>query len=352
MPAPDFARAPFIVIWETTRACALACAHCRAEAQPHRTPGELSTAEGMALLDHVRAEFGSPLVVLTGGDPLERPDLLALIRHGRELGLRMALTPSATPLLTGEAIAALAGAGICRLAISIDGADAASHDGFRRVSGTFDRSLAALRTARELGLETQINTTVWRGNRSQLRAIAEIASLHEVALWSVFFLVPTGRAAPGQLLSPAEHERVFRQLADLSVDPALGLTIKTTAGQPYYRVLAQRGLGRGGGTRAPMAVNDGNGFVFISHTGDICPSGFLPLTAGNVRERSLAETYRHHELFTGLRDPARYLGKCGRCDFNRVCGGSRSRAWALTGNPLASDPTCVYQPSAATAAMA
>jgi MoaA/NifB/PqqE/SkfB family radical SAM enzyme len=344
MRAPDFTHAPFIVIWEVTRACGLACAHCRAEAQPERVAGELSTGEGFALLDHVRAEFGSPLVVLTGGDPLERPDLLELIRHGRSLGLRMAITPSATPRLTPDAIAALANAGVCRVAISLDGADAAAHDGFRRVPGTFARSLAALKTARALGLETQINTTVWRGNRGQLRAIAEIAAMHEVALWSVFFLVPTGRAAPGQLLSPGEHERVFRQLADLSVDPALGLTIKTTAGQPYYRVLAQRGLGRGGGLRAPMAVNDGNGFVFISHTGDISPSGFLPLVAGNVRQDALAEVYRDHGLFTGLRDPDRFIGKCGRCPYNRVCGGSRSRAWALTGNPLASDPTCVYQP--------
>lgn len=346
MPAPNFAHAPFIVIWEITRACGLACAHCRAEALSKRDASELSTAEGFALLDQVRAEFGTPLVVLTGGDPLERPDLLDLIRYGRGLGLRMALTPSATPRLTPDAIAALAGAGVCRLAISLDGADAASHDGFRRVPGTFARSLAALKTARALGLETQINTTVWRGNRAQLRAIAEIAALHKVALWSVFFLVPTGRAVPGQLLSPAEHERVFRQLADLSVDPALGLTLKTTAGQPYYRVLAQRGLGRGGGLRSPMAVNDGNGFVFVSHTGDISPSGFLPLVAGNVRHDPLAGIYRHHQLFTSLRDPDRFIGKCGRCAFNRVCGGSRSRAWALTGNPLASDPTCVYQPPA------
>lgn len=344
MPAPDFARAPFIVIWEVTRACALACAHCRAEAESQRDPEELTTAEGRALLDHIRDEFGSPLVVLTGGDPLERPDLLELIRHGRGLGLRMALTPSATPRLTPDAIAALASAGVCRVAISLDGADAAAHDGFRGVSGTFTRSLRALKTAHALGLETQINTTVWRGNHAQLRAIAEIAALSEVALWSVFFLVPTGRAARGQLLSPAEHERVFRQLADLSVDPALGLTIKTTAGQPYYRVLAQRGHGRGHGLRSPQAVNDGNGFVFVSHTGDICPSGFLPLTAGNVRQDRLVEVYRNHPLFTSLRDPAQYLGKCGRCEYNRVCGGSRSRAWALTGNPLASDPTCVYQP--------
>lgn len=345
-----FDRAPFIVIWEATRACALACQHCRAEAVTARDPLELSTAEARALMAHIAADFGPVLFVITGGDPLERPDLCELIAHGRSLGLRMAVTPSATTRLTPAAIAAMREAGVQRLAISLDGADAATHDAFRGIPGTFARSIGALAEARRLGLETQVNSSIWRGNRHQLRAIADVAAWQGAKLWSVFLLVPTGRAERDQLLSPAEHERVYRELADIALAECAPFDVKTTAGQPFYRVLAQRGAARRTsvrGMRAPRAINDGNGFIFVAHDGTISPSGFMPIALGNVREQRLADVYREHPLLRDLRDPSRYAGKCGHCPFNDRCGGSRSRSWALTGDPLASDPTCVYVPPAA-----
>ena len=347
--APDFSRAPMIAIWEATRACDLACRHCRAEAVPGREAGELSTAEAGALLERIRADFGPILCVITGGDPLKRDDLEAIIAHGAGLGLTMGLTPSATPLLTGETLRRLRAAGLARLAISLDGAEAATHDAFRGVAGTFARSIPLLEEARRLGLSTQINSSIGRHNEHQLPALAQLGGLLGISLWSVFLLVPTGRAGAEMLLTAAEHERTYRQLAGLALDPATTFAIKATAGQPYYRVLEQEGRRRGlpAPARRGQGVNDGNGFVFISHTGDICPSGFLPLVCGNVRQDDLATVYRDHPTFRRLRLPDELTGKCGRCPFNRGCGGSRSRTHALTGDAFGSDPTCVYQPAAA-----
>ena len=351
-PAFDFNRAPFIVIWEITRACDLACRHCRAEAQPQPDLDELTTTEGLRLLTRVREEFGPILFVLTGGDPLKRADLHQLIRHGTAIGLRMTITPSVTPLLTSAALGALHASGVRRVAMSLDGADAETHDRFRGVDGTFRRTLEALGTARNLGMEIQINSTLSRHNLGQLADLARLVGWLDATLWSVFVVVPTGRAAAGGeslVPSAAEHEQLYRRLADVALDPATTFDVKTTAGQPYYRVLAQERARRGAGTatrslRAPRGVNDGNGFLFIGHTGDICPSGFLPLAAGNVRTHDVATVYRHHDLFVRLRQPQTFSGKCGRCEFNDRCGGSRSRTYAITGDPFASDPTCVYQP--------
>lgn len=341
-------QAPRIVIWELTRACELVCAHCRAAAQPQAHPEELGDDEGRRLLSQIREAFGPVLVVLTGGDPLLRPGLLGLIRHGAGLGLRMALTPSATPRLTRDTLAAVQAAGIVRLALSLDGATAASHDARRGVPGTYARTIAALAAAQELGLQTQINSAIGQANREELDALAAIGAWHGIALWSVFLLVPTGRAGPELLLTAAEHERTYRHLARLALDPATPFAIKTTAGQPFQRVLAQerrrRGLSEPAPGRSFGGINDGKGFCFISHVGDIQPSGFLPVTCGNVRSDDLAAVYREHELFRGLRDPDRLGGKCGICPWREACGGSRSRSWALTGDPYAADPTCVYRP--------
>ena len=366
-PIVDFNHAPFIVIWEITRACDLACRHCRAEAQPQPDHHELTTDEGLKLLSHVREEFGPVLFVLTGGDPLKRADLHQLIRHGTAIGLRMTITPSVTPLLTCETLGALHASGIRRVAFSLDGADTKTHDQFRGVDGTFRRTIEALTTAHNLGIELQINSTVSRHNLEQVEQLSKMIGWLGATLWSVFVVVPTGRAAqPGPVrtedknragappdddsLVPtsAEHERLYRKLANIALDPATTYDVKTTAGQPYYRVLAQERARRGVDSpmrslRAPRGVNDGNGFLFISHTGDLCPSGFLPLVAGNVRTHNAATVYRHHDLFTRLRQPETFSGKCGRCDFNLHCGGSRSRTYAMTGDPFGSDPTCVDQ---------
>ena len=346
----DFDTAPFLVIWEVTQACDLACVHCRASAVPHRDAGELTTKEGYALLEEIRA-FGDPLMVFTGGDPLKRDDLFPLLRHSVDIGLRTTVTPSATPLLTAEAIERIQKCGVARMALSLDGPDAESHDGFRRVSGSFDRTLFGLRHARGIGLQTQINTTVTRHNLAGLPEIAELVAKEGAKLWSVFFLVATGRAQAAADLTAEEYEQVFEFLYETSKNAPFD--IKTTEAQHYRRYVAQRRKAEGtSGNRqqAPSVIqrqagiNDGKGFVFISHRGEIFPSGFLPVGAGNVRSERLGDVYRTAPLFRVLRTPDELEGKCGDCNYRNLCGGSRSRAYALTGSYLASDPRCVYQP--------
>jgi radical SAM protein len=347
----NFAEAPFLVIWEVTQACDLACVHCRACAIPSRHPLELTTEEGFRLLETVKS-FGDPLMVFTGGDPLRRPDLWALLEKSVGLSLRTTVTPSATPLLDSSAIAMFRNAGVSRMAVSLDGPDAATHDGFRRVEGSFARTLFALQEARRIGLETQVNTTVTRHNVFRLAEIAGIVESSGAKLWSVFFLVTTGRALSQDDLSAQEYEQVFAFLYELS--KSASFDIKTTEAQHYRRFVAQRrkaeGAGparKGGGPISRVAgINDGKGFVFISHTGEVYPSGFLPISAGNVRRQSLADLYRRSPLFLELRDSDKLKGKCGLCEYRHLCGGSRSRAYALTGDWLAEDPRCVYQPDA------
>jgi radical SAM protein len=345
----NFDEAPFLVIWELTQACDLACVHCRACAVANRNPLELSTQEGFRLLGEVRA-FGDPLMVFTGGDPLKREDVFQLLAKSTSLGLRTTITPSATPLLTEQAIDEFRRCQVARMAISLDGPDAGSHDGFRRVEGSFARSLAALEYARKTGLPTQVNTTVTRHNVGRLDEIARLVGDVGARLWSVFFLVATGRASVSQDLAAEEYEEVFRYLYDLS--KTAPYDIKTTEAQHYRRYVAQRRKAEGASrSQAPpeviqrqAGINDGKGFVFVSHTGEIYPSGFLPISAGNVRRDSLRDVYRHSPLFRTLRDADNLRGKCGECEFRNLCGGSRSRSYALTSDFLAEDPRCVYQP--------
>ncbi len=346
----SFDEAPFLVIWEVTQACDLACVHCRASAQPARHPEELSTQEGFDLLARIK-DFGDPLMVFTGGDPLKRPDLFELVERSVALGLRTTVTPSATPLLTDEAVERLQRAGISRMAVSLDGHDAASHDGFRRVEGSFARTLRALRYARAIGLETQVNTTVTRHNVADLGRIAALVEECGAKLWSVFFLVVTGRAMESLDLTAPEYEQVFETLYDIS--RRAPFDIKTTEAQHYRRYVAQRrkagdAVGAVASTIQRQAgINDGKGFVFISHTGEVFPSGFLPVAAGNVRQHLLGDVYRGAELFRVLRRSENLGGKCGVCEYRNLCGGSRSRAFALTGDYLAEDPRCIYVPAAA-----
>ena len=347
----NFDQSPLLVIWEVTQACDLACVHCRASARPDRDPQELSTGDGFRLLEEIRS-FGNPLMVFTGGDPLKRPDLYELIRYSVELGLRTNVTPSATPLLTGDAIGRFKDLGISRMAISLDGPDASTHDNFRQVPGTYDRAMFALHHAKGIGLDTQVQTTVTRRNQRMLPQIAERVCETGGKMWSLFFLVVTGRALENDDLTGDEYEKVFEILYELSkIAP---FDIKTTEGMHYRRYVAQHQRGdRGAGSNSQVArrvvwrtagVGDGKGFVFVSHTGEIFPSGFLPVSGGNVLRDSLVDVYRNRELFKVLRDPEKRQGKCGRCEYHNICGGSRSRAYALTGNYLAEDPRCVYQP--------
>jgi radical SAM protein len=351
-----FDRAPFIVVWETTRACALACVHCRAEAMPRRDPDELTTAEARRLIDRVQ-EFGDPppVFVLSGGDPLRRPDIVELVAYGTARGLSVSLTPSGTAAVTEARLEALRDAGLARLAVSLDGATAGVHDAFRGVAGSYRHTTRIIERACALGLALQINTTVCRQTVADLPALATQMEAFGVALWALFFLIPVGRAQAGQALPADEIERVLAWAAELAARAPFG--VKTTEAPHYHRVLAQRSAGRRAPTaarpdrigRAGRAVTDGNGFVFIDHVGAICPSGFLPLPAGNVRHDDLVAVYRQHPLFRALRDPAQFEGRCGRCEFRERCGGSRARAWAATGDPLAEDPGCAYIPPAPSA---
>ncbi|MCC7157868.1 MAG: TIGR04053 family radical SAM/SPASM domain-containing protein [Bryobacterales bacterium] len=348
----DFSQAPFLVIWELTQACDLACRHCRASARPERDPAELSTAEALGVLRQIR-EFGEPLLVFTGGDPLKRADLFELVRASVAMGLRTTVTPSATPLLTPEAISELQASGISRMAVSLDGWDTQSHDSFRQVDGSYALTMRALAHAASIGLETQINTTVTRHNREHLLKIADLAASSGAKLWSVFFLVVTGRALAGDDLTAEEYEQVFELLYQVSL--AAPFDIKTTEAQHYRRFVAQKKkAGQSVATHGPTmiqrqaGINDGKGFVFISHTGEIFPSGFLEISAGNIRRISLTEAYRSSPLFQVLRQPDELGGKCGVCEYRNLCGGSRSRAYATSGDFLAEDPRCVYVPKEAT----
>ena len=346
----DFDVRPLLVIWEMTQACDLKCMHCRASAQPHRHALELSTAEAFNLVDQV-ANMRVPMFVLTGGDPLKRPDLQAIVHYAHRRSVKTSLTPSATPLLTREAVFQLKESGLMRLALSLDGSTAQLHDGFRGVTGSWKRTLDAVEWSREANLSVQVNTTVTRHNLHDLDDLVELMTSLKVVLWSVFFLVPTGRGQISDLLSPEEHEAVFAKLYVAS--KRVRFHIKTTEGQHYRRyVLQQHAQAAQSRTaiadliaHAPSGVNDGKGFVFVSHTGEVYPSGFLPLSAGNILWEPLADIYRNCPLFLSLRDLSRLKGKCGRCEFQDVCGGSRARAFAFSGEPLAEEPCCSYIPA-------
>ncbi len=359
-PPLDFAKAPFLVIWEVTQACELACLHCRAEARPWRDAGELSTGEGRALLGEVH-RFGRPLMVLTGGDPAMRPDLCELILHGTDLGLRMTLTPSGTPRMTRDRIRACRDAGLQRMAVSLDGSTPAVHDAFRGVAGSYAWTMEIIEGCHAEGIPVQINSTVTRHNLRDLEALEGLMLRLNIVLWSVFFLVPTGRGRREDGFSAKDFESVFHRLYNLG--RRAPFDIKTTAAPHYRRVVLERdrAAGRstaalkgvpsappvGGGAaigRSAQGVNDGKGLVFISHRGDIYPSGFLPLKCGSVRYHCLVDVYRTSQFFLDLRDPSLLKGKCGRCEYREVCGGSRARAYAITGDYLASEPYCLYRP--------
>lgn len=335
----DFNHTPFIVFWEITRACALACRHCRAAAQPYHHPQELNTAEGIQLIDDI-ADMGTSLLIITGGDPMMRSDLFQFINHAAEKGLQVSLAPSATPLVNLKSLTEAKRSGLARASISLDGSTAAIHDTFRRTPGSFQRTLEVIKLCREVSLPFQINTTVSRYNLGDLKELAPKIAEFGTIMWDLFFLVPTGRAEREDMISAEEHEKVLHWLYELSQQAPFD--IKTTAAPHYRRVILQK---MPGGTDMIKGINDGRGCCFISHIGDVCPSGFLPTVAGNVRQQPLAEIYRHSPIFTDLRDSSKLKGKCRVCEYNQVCGGSRARAYAITGNYLEAEPCCLYRPA-------
>jgi radical SAM protein with 4Fe4S-binding SPASM domain len=329
-----FDSAPRRVYWETTRACGLVCRHCRAEAVATPHPEQLTAAEGRRLLDDL-TRFGHPLphVVFTGGDPLERADLLDLIRHARGLGLGVSVAPSATPRLDAATIADLKVAGAQAISLSLDAASAARHAALRGVPGCYAHTIEAAVAARDVGLPFQVNTLVSADTLDDLGLVHELVVTLGATRWSLFFLVAVGRGAVLAQITPEQFGRVLRWLADLAPH---GLVIATTEAPQLRRLLFERAGARpaGGGMR------DGNGIMFVSHTGDVMPSGFLPVSVGNVRDADVVSLYRDTPLFQRLRRPERFGGRCGTCRYRDACGGSRARAFAASGDPCAEDPLC------------
>ncbi len=340
-----YRRTPRVVTWEITRSCPLECVHCRAEAQLARHPDELTTEEGRRLVEQV-ADLGPPppVLVFSGGDPLQRPDLLELIRHARSLDLPAAVIPAPTTQVDRETVRRLKEAGTRRMALSLDAAGAENHDEFRGEPGSWDAALKAAEHARAVELPIQVNTTVTEATRSELPAIADRVEELGAVAWEVFFLVPVGRGVALEAPSPEAHEEIMRWLYRRQREAPF--SVVTVEGPFYRRAASEIEVEEGNGSVVAGSTSDGNGFVFISHTGEVCPSGFLPVSGGNVRDRSLADIYRNDELFRDLRDPDNFRGKCGVCEYRNLCGGSRARAWALTGDPLDSDPFCPHVPAA------
>jgi radical SAM protein len=348
----DFDVQPLMLYYEVTQACDLVCRHCRASAQPCAPPGELTTEQSKQLIDQAAAFPKPPVMVFTGGDPLKRPDLFELIRYARSAGMQVALTPSATPLATFEMFRKAKDAGVNRLGISLDGANADTHDAFRGWRGSFEQTMQMLDDARQIDLPVQINTSITRRNFHQIDDIAELLAARGIAMWSVFFPVPVGRGISEERISAQDYEVVFEKLFQQSQRQPFG--IKTTEAPHYRRFVMRRNVdplaelinsrhaARGRTYRAPLGVRDGRGIMFVSHTGEIYPAGFLPLVCGRFPEDSIIDVYQNNPTFVAMRDGTRLKGKCGTCDYNDICGGSRSRAFAVTGDPLAAEPDCVY----------
>jgi len=339
-----------LVAWETTRNCNLACVHCRASATAGPHSGELDTTEAFQLLDQI-AEIAKPIIILTGGEPLLRDDIFDIAAYGTEKGLRMVMAPNGT-LITEEVAQKLMDAGIKRISVSLDGSTPQSHDSFRKVEGAFEGAVNAMKIAQKVGLDFQVNTTITKTNLDQIPKIQELAVKRGAVAHHIFLLVPTGRGKyiVDTEINAAEYEETLNWFYDQRDKTPLDL--KATCAPHYYRILRQR-AGKEGksvsfNTHGLDAVTrgclGGIGFCFVSHRGDVQPCGFLTADCGNVRQRSFAEIWKDSDVFRALRDYDKLKGKCGTCEFKRVCGGCRARAYEATGDFLTEEPLCSYIP--------
>ena len=357
----DFGMNPLMFYYEVTQACDLVCKHCRASAQEHATEDELPTELSLRLIDQVASFPRKPHIVFTGGDPLKRADIFTLIRYAVEKELSVALTPSATPLATRQTFEQAKDAGVQAFGISLDGPTASIHDAFRGFEGSFNKTTEMLGTAKSLQIPVQVNTSITRRNVTYIDDMAEyLARFGGVMMWSVFFLVPVGRGIEEERIAPEEYETVFAKLWHHAQQKPFA--IKTTEAPHYRRFVLRQGGNpldvprpfRSGTEhdsgiltkvrhRAPLGITDGRGIMFVSHNGSIYPAGFLPLECGRFPQDSVVETYQNHPTFKALQNPDSYKGICGRCEYRYVCGGSRARAFAVSGDPLEAEPDCCYQ---------
>jgi radical SAM protein len=367
-----FERNPLLVFWETTKACLLACKHCRASAILNPLPGELTTEEAFRLIDDI-ISFGEPkpILILTGGDPLLRKDIWDIIAYAKSKRLRLGVAPAVSPNLTEDKIAKLAELNVDSVSISLDGSKPEIHDSIRGVKGVFERTLWAIRTFKEYGVGVQVNTVVMRDNVEDLADIMRLLVDLDVKVWEVFYLVPVGRAQLSLNLTPQEWEDVSHFLYEAS---KYNIVVRTTEGPMFRRVAITRrllelaglnpdeilGVGelyhrlvrrlrellgepRGKPLATTTGTRDGKGVIFISYNGTVYPSGFAPYPLGNVRVKSLVEIYRENAVLKRIRS-AEFTGRCGKCEFRDICGGSRARALAMKGNILGEDPACPYKP--------
>jgi AdoMet-dependent heme synthase len=353
-PEIDFAagKAPALrmVAWEVTRRCNLGCVHCRASADRGPYPGELTEEEAIRVLDDI-ASFAKPVVILTGGEPLLREDIFDLARHGTGLGLRMVMAPNGT-LIDAEKAEEMKASGIQRVSISLDGATPETHDRFRRVEGAFSGALRGIEHLKKAGVEFQINTTVTRANCGELPNILDLAVRLGAAAHHMFLLVPTGRGKEleEQAIQAVEYEKILNWFYEQR--ERFPLQLKATCAPQYYRILRQRlkeeGRKLNPQTHGLDAVTrgclGGVGFCFISHRGEVQPCGYLEALSGSIREQSLEQIWASSPVFQKLRDFSGYKGRCGHCEYIRVCGGCRARAYEKTGDLLAEEPLCIYSP--------
>ena len=339
-----------LVAWETTRNCNLACVHCRASATMGPHQGELGTKEALRILDQI-AEVGQPIIILTGGEPLLRSDIFKIARYGTDLGMRMVMALNGT-LITAKVAQQLVDAGIQRVSVSLDGSSPETHDRFRQVKGAFEGTLKGIDFLKKVGLDFQINTTITKTNLDQIPRIQRLAVDLGAVAHHIFLLVPTGRGKyiVDQEIDAAEYERTLNWFYDQREKTPLQL--KATCAPHYYRILRQRakedGLNVSFQTHGLDAVTrgclGGIGFCFISHRGIVQPCGYLDLNSGDLRQTSFAEIWQHSDIFVQLRDYDKLKGKCGPCEYKRVCGGCRARAYEATGDFMSEEPLCSYQP--------
>ncbi|MCL2744194.1 MAG: TIGR04053 family radical SAM/SPASM domain-containing protein [Planctomycetaceae bacterium] len=345
----DFGVSPLMFYYEVTRACDLVCKHCRASAQEQATEGELPTELSLQLIEQTASFPRKPHIVFTGGDPLKRGDIFTLIRHAVQCGLPVALTPSATPLATQEAFEEAKRAGVSTFGISLDAPNPEVHDAFRGFDGSFKKTAEMLEIAKALKIPVQVNTSITRRNFNLIDEMAEyLVCFGGVMMWSLFFLVPVGRGTEEERITPEEYEIAFAKIWQHANEKPF--MIKTTEAPHYRRFVLRQGghpldapKHSRASRRAPLGVTDGRGIMFVSCQGEIFPAGFLPLQCGQFLEDSVVETYQKHPVFNALQNPDNYKGNCGVCEYRYVCGGSRARAFALTGDHLETDPDCRYQ---------
>ena len=361
----DLDKKPMLVFWETTRACDLACRHCRAEAIAQPLPGELTHAQGLSLIDQiVQFDKPYPVLILTGGDVLRRERLFELIAQARSYGIHLGVSPSVTPLLTESVIDRLKDAGVSTVSFSLDGALPQTHDCLRGVEGAFKRTLEMVSYAAAAGLTVQVNSTVMAANLLELPSI--FATIHDAGahIWEVFFLIHTGRGTANQEATASQCESVCHFLYQSS---CYGLIVRTVEGPFFRRVVSWYNSGSappldelgtilvrdlqnrlGTPSRDPHTgsarTRDGRGIVFIAHNGEVTPSGFLPISVGNITRMTLKECYQGSDLMNCLRSNEKLGGRCGSCSFADSCGGSRARAYAACGDIMGEDPACAYLP--------